>query len=79
MVACKSDAVSVRVEPPSRPRCKQPPNARCAAWRTSWSFMFIAYCRSHGYPLIGVYAGALPDAAAGSRSIPDTKSKRSRA
>lgn len=41
--------------------------------------MVIAYCRSNGYPLIGVHARSLPDAAAGSRSIPDTKSKRSRA
>lgn len=41
--------------------------------------MVIAYCRSNGYPLIGVPAEALPNAAAGSRSIPDAKSKRSRA
>jgi hypothetical protein len=79
MAAGKSEVVSVRVEPPIKAALQAAAELEIRSLANMLEVMVIAYCRSNGYPLTGVPAEALPSAAAGSRSIPGTKSKRSRA
>ncbi|URI06483.1 hypothetical protein MW290_11240 [Aquincola tertiaricarbonis] len=79
MAAGKSEVVSVRVEPPIKAALQAAAEREMRSAANMLEVMVIAYCRSHGYPLTGVPAEALPHATTGSLSSPDTKTKRSRA
>lgn len=79
MAAGKSEVVSVRVEPPIKAALQAAAEREMRSAANMLEVMVIAYCRSHGYPLTAVPAEALPHAATGSLSSPETKPKRSRA
>ena len=70
MAAGKSEVVSVRVEPPIKAALQAAADREMRSLANMVEGMVIAYCRSNGYPLPGVPAEALPNAAASKPRAP---------
>ncbi|MBL8345045.1 MAG: hypothetical protein JNN03_06360 [Rubrivivax sp.] len=63
MAAGKSEVVSVRVEPHIKAALQAAADREMRSLANMVEVMVIAYCRSNGYPLQGVPAETLPNAA----------------
>lgn len=62
MAAGKTEAVSVRVEPPIKAALQAAADREMRSLANMVEVMVIAYCRTNGYPLPGVPREALPNA-----------------
>lgn len=62
MAVGKSEAVSVRVEPPIKAALQAAADREMRSLANMVEVMVIAYCRTNGYPLAGVPQEALPKA-----------------